>query len=202
MVSGKEGQAPFFDDHLTMARGRVIVNLIARKGDEIDLAIVEPSDGPGARRHGIDAEEDALDLRMEHLALGGRNDPVPPPMKQREAAFALQQQNQLADGRLGEMQLFGGSREVAQFHDGLEGFELPDVHRCRLSQNRRCRFCRGSHHAMGDELVQKSGNGRQSPSNADVLAAVELDTPGRCRQEPAGTLHFTLPANTLLREIA
>lgn len=78
----------------------MIVNLIARKGDEIDLAIVELSDGPGARRRGIDAEEDALDLRMEHLALGGRNDPVPPPMKQREAAFALQQQDQLADGRL------------------------------------------------------------------------------------------------------
>lgn len=90
--------------------------------------MVELPDRPGPRLDRIDAEKDALDLLIKHLRLGRRDNAVSLAQEEAEAAFAFEQQDELAHRWLRQPEPFRGAGEAAQFHDRLEGFDLADIH--------------------------------------------------------------------------
>ena len=82
-----------------------------------------------ARRRVADVVEDAVAELEQRFAGGGDLHAAPQPHEQPLVELVLEQQNLAADGGLRHVQAGPGRRERPRFRDGLDDFELPEIHR-------------------------------------------------------------------------
>jgi hypothetical protein len=77
---------------------------------------------------GADAAEDLVDVRKEVGRLGGRVQAPADALEQLELELLLGVLEHVAHGGLRDVEVAGRARDRARLHDGVEDFELTQVH--------------------------------------------------------------------------
>ena len=81
----------------------------------------------GLFRQGLDADQCTLHVLIEQLAFRRRQQPAGTAVEQGKSDPPFQRRDQLADGRLRDVQPLPGDGHGAAFEHRLEGFDLPEV---------------------------------------------------------------------------